>query len=83
MSADAVAFTNGHFGVGVGPIFLDIGGCNGSEDNLIDCSHGSTGSCNSHNDDAGVRCQGRYNFILHFHFIPSYVPCGQLSPPLP
>ena len=53
-----MAFTNAHFGAGVGPIFLDDVGCSGSESNLVNCSHSFFVSCR-HHEDAGVRCQGR------------------------
>ena len=57
---DAVAFSNAHFGTGVGPIYLDNVDCNGSESNLADCAKSFTVNCFSgHNEDAGVRCQGR------------------------
>ena len=56
----AVAFSNAHFGAGVGPIYLDNVHCSGSESNLTDCSRSFTVSCNrGHHKDAGVRCQGR------------------------
>jgi len=73
MCIDAVVFSNAHFGVGVGPVFLDHVGCNGNEDNLIDCSHRSSGSCRGHTDDVGVRCQGRYDFVLHVLNFISYL----------
>ena len=58
-STDAVAFSNAHFGRGVGPINLDDVDCSGSESNILDCSHSYSVSCSiSHYDDAGVRCQG-------------------------
>ena len=56
---DSVAFSNAHFGAGIGAIYLDGVGCTGSETNLIDCSRSSTVSCTyGHTEDAGVRCQG-------------------------
>ena len=59
VSTDAVAFSNAHFGTGIGTIFLDNVGCTGSEANLNDCSRSSTVSCYyGHSEDAGVRCQG-------------------------
>jgi len=61
---DAVAFTDAHFGVGVGPIFLSNVECSGSESNLIDCSHSSFVSCSRlHLDDAGVSCQGMFTLV--------------------
>ena len=57
----AVAFTNAHFGRGTGPIHLDNADCSGSESRLTDCSHSSSASCRfGHNEDAGVRCQGKF-----------------------
>ena len=56
---DAVAFLNAHFGRGASPIYLDGVDCSGSENNILNCSHSSSVSCSiSHNEDAGVRCQG-------------------------
>ena len=58
LHADAIAFTNAHFGAGNGPIYLNNVGCNGNEANLNDCSRSSTVICMSgHTEDAGVRCQ--------------------------
>ena len=62
---DAIAFTNSHFGGGVGSVFLNWVACGGEEDSLLDCSYIQE-SC-SHANDAGVRCQGCYplkNLIL-------------------
>ena len=57
---DAVALSSTHaqFGAGVDQIHLDGFGCNGSESNLTECSHGFTVSCSWHSRSAGVRCQG-------------------------
>ena len=58
--ADAVAFSNAHFGVGTGSIFLDGLGCTGSESSLLDCSKSSSVYCYyGHSEDAGVRCSGK------------------------
>ena len=55
----AVAFSNAHFGPGVGPIYLGNVHCSGSESNLTDCSRSSAVNCyRGHHEDAGVRCQG-------------------------
>ena len=61
---DAVAFTNAHFGAGVGPIYLDNVDCSGSESNLTDCFRSFIVSCYSHSEDAGVRCQGKLHLNL-------------------
>ena len=67
---DAVAFSNAHFGAGTGPIYkVD---CNGRESRLTDCSSSVCqryvwlrGYVNaSHTDDAGVRCQGSFVYII-------------------
>ena len=57
---DAVALSSTHtqFGAGVDQIHLDGFGCNGSESNLTECSHGFTVSCSWYSRSAGVRCQG-------------------------
>ena len=56
---DTVAFTNAHFGAGVGPVYLDNVDCTGSEANLTDCSSSFNIYCyRGHSEDAGVRCQG-------------------------
>ena len=53
----AIAFSNAHFGVGIGTIYLDEVSCTGSETNLNDCPRSSAVNCD-HLDDAGVRCDG-------------------------
>ena len=61
MPTGAVAFSNALFGAGTGPIHLDNVDCTGSESNLIDCQHISNVYCrHGHNEDAGVRCQGKF-----------------------
>ena len=43
------------------PIWLDEMTCNGSEAKLIDCQHNGIGSHDcSHNEDAGVNCEGDF-----------------------
>ena len=70
MPTDAVAFHNAHFGAGAGPIFFNNFDCNGSEDNLINCSHSSIFNCyRGHSNDAGVRCQGLVSV-----FVSTYCP---------
>ena len=61
---DAVAFSNAHFGAGTGSQFLDGVACSGSETMLTSCSSSSTIYCSSgHNEDAGVRCQGKLDTL--------------------
>ena len=81
MPTGAVAFTNAHFGAGVGPIYLDNVECSGSESNLTDCSSSSIVYCyRGHSEDAGVRCQGTgllvpLSVLLYmFYFICLYIP---------
>ena len=63
MPTDAIAFSNAHFGAGTGPIYLDNVDCSGSESNLIDCQHSPSVYCRyGHNEDAGVRCQGKFAY---------------------
>ena len=60
LSTDAVAFSNAHFGAGIGTIHLHVVGCTGREANLTDCpeTRSSAYCLRSHSTDAGVRCQG-------------------------
>ena len=71
MPTGAVAFTNAHFGAGVGPIYLNDVDCRGSETNLTDCSSSSIVYCtNGHSEDAGVRCQGEFACgCVHSYFL--------------
>ena len=64
-STDAVAFSNAHFGAGIGPIHLHVVGCTGRETNLTDCPQvrSSVYCLQGHSEDAGVRCQGLKNSI--------------------
>ena len=60
--ADAVAFSNSHYGPGVGSQFLDSVACTGSETMLTHCSSSSSVYCSGgHNEDAGVKCQGLFD----------------------
>ena len=64
-STDAVAFSNAHFGAGIGPIHLHVVSCTGSETNLTDCPEVSSNAyCLGHSVDAGVRCQGLNSTVL-------------------
>ena len=62
-STDSVAFSNAHFGAGIGPIHLHVVGCTGRETNLTDCHEvRSQAYClQGHSVDAGVRCQGLFD----------------------
>ena len=70
LSTDAVAFSNAHFGAGIGTIYLHIVSCTGRETNLTDCpqAHSDVYCLRGHSDDAGVRCQGledKHIMMLH------------------
>ena len=57
---DAVAFSNAHFGPGIGDILLNNIQCLGSEASLLDCTRDATAVCSTgHYEDAGLRCYGR------------------------
>ena len=49
------------YGKGTGPIFISGFNCQGNETNLLSCPHSLVHyySC-SHDDDAGVKCEGQY-----------------------
>ena len=52
-----LAVTNGRFGMGSGPIWVDNVHCLGSESRLQDCHFGGFGIHNcEHSEDAGVVC---------------------------
>ena len=59
-----VAYSNAHFGVGTGPIYLDDVACTLSSSQLLECSSRPilTHNCDRH-DDAGVGCEGMF-FLL-------------------
>ena len=54
-----MATSSGHFGEGIGDIFLDNVQCTGDETSIFQCLSNSIRSHNcQHNEDAGVICQG-------------------------
>ena len=57
-SIGAVAFSNAHFGTGIGSVFLNSVSCSGTETGLLNCPYSTSTSSCSHTDDAGMRCQG-------------------------
>ena len=59
------------FGAGDGPIFLDLVGCIGTEENLLQCpSRGLEVHSCSHADDAGVQCvPGNYKLLCEKNFL--------------
>ena len=55
-----MAFSNAHFGAGIGSTFLDDVICSGSELSLLDCTRAGTVNCyTGHQEDAGVRCYSK------------------------
>ena len=61
VNPDAIGVTRTQtFGVGVGNIYLDDVGCEGTETNLTQCSHRGVGISNCrHTEDAGVICRSK------------------------
>lgn len=58
---DGYAVGSTHFGEGTGPIYLDDVICNGTEDELLACSHNGLGNHNcGHHEDAGCVCIGEH-----------------------
>ena len=56
-----IALSEGFFGQGTGPIWLDDVFCIGSESELLDCSHRGIGNHNCvHFEDASVRCTSKF-----------------------
>ena len=55
-----------HFGQGVGPIYLDMLECIGTEQELQRCVHRGVGihSCD-HGEDAGVQCSSKKLNCMH------------------
>ena len=60
-SAGGIAYSNGFFGAGTGPIYLDDVACTSSASQLLECSSRPilTHNC-LHSADAGVGCEGTY-----------------------
>ncbi|XP_071153629.1 scavenger receptor cysteine-rich domain superfamily protein-like [Mytilus edulis] len=52
-----VAVTDGRFGAGTGTILLDNVNCNGTEQDILECSYDNQTNC-VHSDDIGVICNG-------------------------
>ena len=63
-SIGAVAFSNAHFGAGIGSVFLNSVSCSGREIGILDCPFSTSTSSCSHSDDAGMRCQG---MLIHVY----------------
>ena len=50
-----MSLRNAYFGPGSGPINMDDVFCDGSEDELLDCTYNSQHNC-GHSEDASVIC---------------------------
>ena len=60
------AYSNAHFGVGTGPIFLDDVQCTTSASQLLECPSRPILSHNClHSADAGVGCEGMFDMMMH------------------
>ena len=85
LSVGATTLTFFNVPAGTGQIWLDNVSCRGTETRLIDCPADPLGSHNcGHEEDAGVRCRGRYIFGLQkvqavkiFLAYTTLVPCPQ------
>ena len=72
MHTGSVIRNNAYFGMGSGPILLSHLNCTGTEASLLDCNRYNmygTLSC-THQDDAGVSCEG---IIILYHHSPQIV----------
>ena len=59
LCAGGSAYSNAHFGIGSGPIFLDDVQCSSSSKKLLECFSRPILSHNClHSADAGVGCEG-------------------------
>lgn len=69
MLIGSVPLKGAYHGEGSGPILLDDVVCRGTEDSLLDCSHGPLFAADcGHSEDAGVRCQGTMSFTCIFEY---------------
>ena len=55
----AEVLSDGVFGQGTGPIFIDGLPCSGTEDNILDCNAVLGYHFCSHDEDVAVRCIGK------------------------
>lgn len=57
-----------NFGQGYGSILFDDVACSGTESSLFNCNKNAIGSHNcGHNEDAGLICYGRLNYLTHIN----------------
>ena len=72
-----MSFVNARFGQGTGPLLLDRLSCSGREQTLLSCSHSGievTSYYCGHDDDVGVRCQGK-RLALKLQFCITLTSC--------
>lgn len=75
--------TDGYFGSGIGPIWMDDVKCKGTEASVKNCPSTAWGVHNcEHAKDAGVICRGKLDvlelsdciFLLLLYMFPKYIP---------
>ena len=75
-----MAFSNAHFGAGIGSTFLDDVICSGSESSLLDCTRAGTVYCyTGHQEDAGVRCYSKTSSDRYSNTIVSYFQSCEIN----
>ena len=68
------SYSNAHFGVGRGPIFLDDVQCTSSSDQLLECPSRPILSHNClHSADSGVGCEGVFDLMTLVLFRVSFL----------
>ena len=80
MCTGAIPYSNSFFGKATGVFLVDNVRCQGTEENLLDCSRNAVGVINTycdHSDDVGVQCPRKYVhetvtvYVINFGMMPS------------